>query len=163
MLGGPSRGPQWLRRRPGARGTWRQMLWGPKKPLPQPRPEGPPRAPPHWVIPYLMKDRNPHRFRQQSQTLVRVHGGRGWTGGGCSHLSRVPKKGPHARTARATVPGQKQNIVCGRTQGKGAVTPQETGPDLPVFEGLLQSRGLAVACLRDRGCGSNSSGRCILA
>ena len=104
MLGGPSRGPQWLRRRPGARGTWRQMLWGPKKPLPQPRPEGPPRAPPHWVIPYLMKDRNPHRFRQQSQTLVRVHGGWGWTGGGCSHLSRVPKKGPHARPARAKAP-----------------------------------------------------------
>ena len=28
--------------------------------------------------------------------------------------------------------GCKQNLVCTRTQEKGAVTPQETEPDLPV-------------------------------
>ena len=28
--------------------------------------------------------------------------------------------------------GHKQNFVCTRTQEKGAVTPQETDPDLPV-------------------------------
>ena len=28
--------------------------------------------------------------------------------------------------------GHKQNLVCTRTQEKGAVTPQETDPDLPV-------------------------------
>ena len=27
---------------------------------------------------------------------------------------------------------QKQNLVCTRTQEKGAVTPKETDPDLPV-------------------------------
>ena len=31
-----------------------------------------------------------------------------------------------------TLRGQKQNIVCARSQGKGAVTPQETKADLPV-------------------------------
>ena len=28
--------------------------------------------------------------------------------------------------------GHKQNLVCTRTQEKGAVTPQETDPDMPV-------------------------------
>ena len=48
--------------------------------------------------------------------------------------------------------GQKQNLVCTRTQEKGAVTPQETDPDLPgnfqespaepwVQGGLLQGWG----------------------
>ena len=47
--------------------------------------------------------------------------------------------------------GHKQNLVCTRTQEKGAVTPQETDPDLPmsvqgspvdawVGGGLLQGR-----------------------
>ena len=51
--------------------------------------------------------------------------------------------------------GHKQNLVCTRTQEKGVVTPQETGPDLPVSVqkspaevwvggGLLQSRGHRV-------------------
>ena len=31
-----------------------------------------------------------------------------------------------------TLGGDKQNLVCTRTQEKGAVTPQETDPDLPV-------------------------------
>ena len=46
----------------------------------------------------------------------------------------------------------KQNLVCTRTQEKGAVTPQETDPDLPlsvqespvdawVSGGLLQGQG----------------------
>ena len=36
------------------------------------------------------------------------------------------------RTGKQTVGGHKQNLVCTRTQEKGAVTPQETDPDLPV-------------------------------
>ena len=51
--------------------------------------------------------------------------------------------------------GQKQNLVCTRTQEKGAVTPQETDPDLPmsvqespaetwVSGGLLQDWGHRV-------------------
>ena len=48
--------------------------------------------------------------------------------------------------------GHKQNLVCTRTQQKGAVTPQKTDPDLPVSVhvslaevwisgGLLQGQG----------------------
>ena len=33
---------------------------------------------------------------------------------------------------KQTLGGHKQNLVCTRTQEKGAVTPQETDPDLPV-------------------------------
>ena len=33
---------------------------------------------------------------------------------------------------KQTLGGHKQNLVCTRTQEKGVVTPQETGPDLPV-------------------------------
>ena len=33
---------------------------------------------------------------------------------------------------KQTLGGHKQNIVCIRTQEKGAVTPQETDPDLPM-------------------------------
>ena len=33
---------------------------------------------------------------------------------------------------KQTLGGHKQNLVCPRTQEKGAVTPQETDPDLPV-------------------------------
>ena len=38
--------------------------------------------------------------------------------------------------------GHKQNLVCTRTQEKGAVTPQETDPDLPmcVQESLVEER-----------------------
>ena len=53
---------------------------------------------------------------------------------------------------KQTLGGYKQNLVCTRTQEKGAVTPQETEPDLPVSvqeslteawvgSGLLQGRG----------------------
>ena len=35
-------------------------------------------------------------------------------------------------TRKQTLGGHKQNLVCTRTQEKGAVTPQETDPDLPV-------------------------------
>ena len=43
----------------------------------------------------------------------------------------------------------KQNFVCTRTQDKGAVTPQETDPDLPmsVQESLVEAR----ACCRAGG------------
>ena len=44
--------------------------------------------------------------------------------------------GPHYRAytglGKQTLGGQKQNLVCTRTQEEGAVTPQETDPDLPV-------------------------------
>ena len=53
---------------------------------------------------------------------------------------------------KQTLGGDKQNLVHTRTQEKGAVTPQETDPDLPVSvqespaeawvnSGLLQSQG----------------------
>jgi len=52
-------------------------------------------------------------------------------GGGCHW--------PHHRAARTytglgkqTLGGHKQNLVCTRTQEKGAVTPQETDADFPV-------------------------------
>ena len=65
----------------------------------------------------------------------------------------------HHRAARTytglgkqTLGGHKQNLMCTRTQEKGAVTPQETDQDLPVSVqetlveawiggGLLQGRG----------------------
>ena len=39
------------------------------------------------------------------------------------------------RTGKQTLGGHKQNLVCTRTQEKGAVTPQETDPD---FIGSVQ-------------------------
>ena len=33
---------------------------------------------------------------------------------------------------KQTLGGHKQNLVCTRTQEKGALAPQETDPDLPV-------------------------------
>ena len=64
---------------------------------------------------------------------------------------------PHRATrtytglGKQTLGGHKQNTVCTRTQEKGAVTPQETDPDLPdvqespteawVSSGLLQGWG----------------------
>ena len=53
---------------------------------------------------------------------------------------------------KQTLGGHKQNLMCTRIQEKGAVTPQETDPDLPVSvqeslleawvgDGLLQDRG----------------------
>ena len=33
---------------------------------------------------------------------------------------------------KQTLGGHKENLVCTRTQEKGAVTPQETDPDLPL-------------------------------
>ena len=53
---------------------------------------------------------------------------------------------------KQTLGGHKQNLVSTRTQEKGAVTPQDTEPDLPVSvqeslaevwvnSGLLQSQG----------------------
>ena len=38
----------------------------------------------------------------------------------------------YIRLGKQTLGGHKQNLVCIRTQEKGAVTPQETDPDLPV-------------------------------
>ena len=56
---------------------------------------------------------------------------------------------------KETLGGHRQNLACTRTQEKGAVTPQETDPDLPVSVqeslveawvggGLLQGRGHCV-------------------
>ena len=71
---------------------------------------------------------------------------------------------PHYRACRTyiglgkqTLGGHKQNLVHTRTQEKGAVTPQETDPDLPmsVQERRWKLRS-AVACCRVGGteCGS---------
>ena len=58
----------------------------------------------------------------------------------------------YTRLGKQTLGGHTQNLVCTRTQDKGAVTPQETDPDLPVSvqeslaeawvdSGLLRGRG----------------------
>ena len=58
----------------------------------------------------------------------------------------------------------KQNLLCAKTQGKGAVTSQETEPDLPlILEGLLWRHALATARQGDKGTGSSSPGRGRLA
>ena len=48
--------------------------------------------------------------------------------------------------------GHKQNLVLKRTQEKGAVTSQETDPDLPVsVQESLARCGSVVACCRVEG------------
>ena len=55
--------------------------------------------------------------------------------------------------------GHKQNCVCTRTQEKGAVTPQETEPDLSVSVKECRTEVWAtVACHRVRGTEYNSPG-----
>ena len=58
----------------------------------------------------------------------------------------------YTRLGKQTLGGHKQNLVCTRTQEKGAVTPQETDPDLPVSvqETLAEvwvREGLGSACM----------------
>ena len=62
---------------------------------------------------------------------------------------------------KQTLGGHRQNLVCTRTQEKGAVTPQETQPDLPVrvWESLAETR-VDSGWPQDRGIGSSSPGRC---
>ena len=61
----------------------------------------------------------------------------------------------HTGLGKQTLGGHKQNLVCTRTQQKGATTPQETDPDVPasvqeslaeawVGGGLLQLWALCV-------------------
>ena len=74
--------------------------------------------------------------------------------GGGHHLPPPPHRAARTYTglAKQTLGGHKQNLVCIRTQKKGAVTPQETDSDLPVSvqespaeawvsSGLLQGLG----------------------
>ena len=56
--------------------------------------------------------------------------------------------------------GNKQNVACTKTQGKGAVTPQGLNQTyLLVWEGPMWRCGSAVACYRDGGTGGSSLGR----
>ena len=56
---------------------------------------------------------------------------------------------------------QKQNFVCTKTQGEGAVTPQKTEPDfLLMLEGLLWRCWPAMACHGDMGTRGSTPGRC---
>ena len=79
---------------------------------------------------------------QRYRSAVACHRGRG---PGCSKpgYDISPSEGghhdPHHRATRTytgpgkkTLGGPKQNLVCTRTQEKGAVSPQETDSDLPV-------------------------------
>ena len=60
---------------------------------------------------------------------------------------------------KQTLGGHKQNLVHTRTQEKGAVTPQETEPDLPVSaQESLTEAWLAVACHGVRNNEYNSPG-----
>ena len=79
--------------------------------------------------------------------------------------SRSPLSPPYScqtlhRTRKKTLGGHKHNLVCTRTQEKGAVTPQETGPDLivSVQESPLEV-WLAVACCRVGG--TEFSSECV--
>ena len=47
----------------------------------------------------------------------------------------------YTELGKYTLGGHKQNFVCTRTQEKRAVTPQKTGPDLPVS--VQESSGVA--------------------
>ena len=57
-----------------------------------------------------------------------------------------------------------QNCVCTKTQEKGAVSPQETEPDLPlsVQESLVEAWVNTVACCGVRGTEYNSVGKSLL-
>ena len=52
---------------------------------------------------------------------------------------------------KQTLGGHKHNLVCTRTQEKGAMTPQETDPDLPAsVQESPSETGSTVACCRVR-------------
>ena len=55
---------------------------------------------------------------------------------------------PSTGLGKQTLGEHKQNLVHTSTQEKGAVTPQETDPDLPMSKSLQWRRGSAVACCR---------------
>ena len=78
-------------------------------------PSGPPQAPPHWAILYLIKDGNPHRFRRQTQeqALVRVQGGLelDWWG----NALICPES--QIRVPVSTLPGSRS--PCPPSQGQG--------------------------------------------
>ena len=52
------------------------------------------------------------------------------------------------RLEKQSLGGHKQNLVCTRTQEKGAVTPQESDPDLPlgVQESPAEVGSAVVGC-----------------
>ena len=68
------------------------------------------------------------------------------------YIMFISNQGTTTGLGKQALGGHTQNLVCTRTQEKGAVTPQETEPDLPVsvqeslaetcvYSGLLQGRG----------------------
>ena len=64
----------------------------------------------------------------------------------------------------STLRGHKQNLACTRTQGIGAVTPQETEPDTPASVGRSPVKvWSAVAHRGDGSTSSSSPRRCPLA
>ena len=50
-------------------------------------------------------------------------------------IAGLPQDWETGRNRDFTLGGHKQNLVCTRTERKGAVTPQETEPDLPASVG----------------------------
>ena len=80
----------------------------------------------------------------------------GWTESNTTEVTWQQQQGfgyrTNTRLGKQILGGHKQNLVCTRTQKKEAVTPEETGPDLPVTVqesrveacaagGLLQGQG----------------------
>ena len=60
----------------------------------------------------------------------------------------------------STVGRHKQNLACTKTQGKGAVTPQETEPNLPAsVGGFPMEVWISSGLLRDGGTSRSSPGR----
>ena len=67
------------------------------------------------------------------------------------------------RNREFTLGRHKQNLACTRTQGKGAVTPQETESDLPARAGGSPIEAWVGSGLPGgQGAGSSGPGRCPL-
>ena len=89
--------------------------------------------------------------------------------GGGHHESHHRATRTSTGLGKQTLEWHKQNLVCTRTQEKGAVTPQETDPDLWVSRSLRWWRGSVVTCCRVEGAECSSvcigpfdGGRCYL-
>ena len=103
--------------------------------------------------------------KKSSPTAAKVLGPTGfpaWGYGKCTGYPREPDfEELDNRTStglgKQTLGGRRQNLVSTRTKEKGAVTPQETEPDLPmcVWESLAEA-WVTVTCHGVRGSGCNS-------
>ena len=72
--------------------------------------------------------------------------------GGGRHLPHHGATRTYTGLGKHTLGGHKQNLMCTRTQEKGAVTPQEADPDLPMsVQESLAEAWVSCGLLQDRG------------